>query len=488
MRPPESGRGGKSRCRVDWIETAKRLRSIAGEAWLPQRVKERIESAQNLYIACSGGADSVFLALYFAELRCKGALTVLHFNHKLRGGASDADERFVEELCSGMEVPLVSGNWDRKQGCETWSEESARDARMEFFAQSIGDSKDAALVLTGHHADDVAETLLMRLSRGSGLQGLSAPREISQGAHGLTFARPLLKLRKSEICAWLEEANAEWREDASNQTEEFYRNRIRKSVIPEWEKAADRAVIPGAIRSRELLEEDWIALEHVFDSAWEEIEIQEGELDWAILSVQTRAIQRRALNRLVLGCSETHLTTSVMDEALESIRSDIGFKFSVDEGKWIEGVPGKAVRLTKSLEKLSWKAQILPDGAVTFLPGGGRLWFRETSVSADIWREVQSGALPHDKIVYIALGEKQSARLRVRLWQPGDAYRPMGRESVIKLKELFIDRKIPREERGKIPIVSDESGNIVWVPGLPPCRERLLSGPTTRALQLTYEK
>jgi len=455
---------------------------------LPNRLKERIEASENVYIACSGGADSVFLALYFTLLRQRGPMTVLHFNHKLRGAESNADERFVEELCSSLDVVFVSGCWDRPEESDSWSEESARNARMEFFAQSIGGLKGAALVLTGHHADDVAETLLMRLSRGSGLQGLSAPREISEGAHGLVFARPLLKLRKSEICGWLEEAGAEWREDASNQTEDYYRNRIRKTVIPEWEQVSDRGVIPGAMRSRELLEEDWIALEQFFKTVWEKIEIREGKLDWAVLAEQPRAIQRRAINRLVSGCSQTVLAASVLDEVLESIRSGVGFKFNVDQGKWIEGVPRKAVWLSDSVEEFSWNFQNLPEGAQTFLPGGGTLCFRETSVDLDLWEKVQSGAFSHEKIVYLAPDEKQSPRLRVRLWEPGDAYRPMGRESVVKLKELFIDRKIPRKERGKVPIITDESGNVVWVPGLPPASDRLLAGPTTRALQLTYEK
>ncbi len=472
---------------MDWIETAKSLRSGFGGNWLPQRLWERISEVERVYLACSGGADSVFLLLWFAEALPADRLTVLHFNHKLRGPESDADEAFVVELCSALQVPLLTGIWDRAPEGGAVSEDAARDARMEFFAQSIGASLGKSVVLTGHHADDVAETLLMRISRGSGLQGMCAPREISEGAFGLKFARPLLKLRKEEIVAGLRDAGASWREDSTNQEDDFFRNRIRSQVIPEWESTADRSVVAGATRTRELLEEDWIALEQVFSEAWEEAEIQRGVLAWDLVSQAPRALQRRMLGRLVSECGNAVPAVNVVDQALESIRAGYAFKFSIGSSGWLEGVPDGEISWLETTMAVEWAAQRLPEGAATFFPGGGKLDYQRVLLGPELRKRILAGEISHGKAVYLSVGEKQSAALGVRLWQPGDVYRPMGRKSVVKLKELFIDRKISREERRTVPIVTGEEGEIIWVPGLPPSRSRLLSETATHALQLTYE-
>ncbi len=459
-----------------------------GDAWLPKRVKKRIEDSKRVYIACSGGADSIFLTLLFAAKESKDRVTVLHFNHRLRGADSDGDERFVRELCSSLELRFLSSSWKRSDKRESVSEEAARDARMDFFFRSIGKDSEDAIILTGHHADDVAETLLMRISRGSGLQGLCAPREISQGAAGLCFVRPLLKWRKGEILNRLLEANAIWREDDSNLTEQFFRNRLRKNVIPAWEAAADRPVAMGAAMSRELLEEDWIALEQLFDHLWHEIEIEEGVLDWNLLEEAPLAIQRRSLIRLVSTCTGSTLTHAAIEGVLESIHSRSSFKTSVEHGQWIEGVPSRWIRISETEAVIDWEPQNLPEGVEMHFPGGGKAVLREVEVNDELLGKIRSGTFSHEKCVYLALEAKQTRPLRVRTWQPGDAYRPMGRESAVKLKELFIDRKIPRKERRISPIVTGSEGEILWVPGLPPNKAYRLTANTTRALQLTYEK
>ena len=169
---------------MDWIEARRCLRSNAGDDWLPKRIRERIGNSKRIYIACSGGADSVFLTLFFSTDELRDRLTVLHFNHRLRGDESDQDERFVEELCTNLGLAFLSASWERSDEDGSVSEELARDARMGFFSKSIGEHIVDSVILTGHHADDVVETLLMRISRGSGLQGICAPREVSQGVAG----------------------------------------------------------------------------------------------------------------------------------------------------------------------------------------------------------------------------------------------------------------------------------------------------------------
>lgn len=478
---------------MDWKEIAENLAGIAGDDWLSSRVRERIVSCDHLFIACSGGADSVFLALYFGRLfqekQLGGAVSVLHFNHKLRGEQSDRDEAFTRELCEGLGLVCKTGEWERLVGEKPVSEEAARDARMAFFAKGIGSATGISEILTGHHADDIAETMLMRLSRGSGLQGLAAPREFSVGANGLKFIRPLLGLSKQGIVSCLKAAGASWREDESNQEGLYYRNRLRQSVIPEWERVADRSLRGGVAQSRALLEEDWLALEEFFEGSWLEVRLDSEVLDWTCLLAMPRAFQRRSINRLLAEAGASGLSLAAMEGTLDLLRTERAFKMSVEKGVWLVGSPksGK-VELLRWKQVRDWAPFRLPLEVKVYLPGAGMIRAREIELDTDLIERIRSGVFAHEETVFLAADGKSMGSLHVRLWRAGDAYRPMGRTSLVKLKELFIDRKVPREARSVLPIVVDSENNILWTPGLPPCWDCRIEKQTTRALQLTYEK
>ena len=246
-------------------------------------------------VAFSGGADSLALLLllwaHWPERRSR--LRVLHFNHKLRGRAADADEKFCREVCAALGLKLRVGAWRRaKRGA---SEAEARTARMDFFEKALRAARCRALWF-GHQMDDIAETLLMRLARGSGASGLSAPRPVQLLPGGRVHLRPLLAMQKAGWADALHAAGAAWREDASNATGDFFRNRIRRDVLPAWRAASPgRDALAGAALTRELLAEDDVALE-----AWLD-EVQpfatEGALDVSRLAGKPRALVRRALHR-----------------------------------------------------------------------------------------------------------------------------------------------------------------------------------------------
>ena len=474
---------------ADWKEIGNGLVEIAGGDWLSPRLRARIESTDDLYVACSGGADSVFLLLYFATTFSGKAPQALHFNHKLRGGESDEDQRFVESICSSLEVPIFVDFWKREDVEAPVSEDNARAARLSFFLGCLTGRQDESAILTGHHAGDVVETLLMRVSRGSGLQGLTAPREVSNGPDGLRFLRPLLPLRKERIVDWLEQAGAEWREDASNRTDAYYRNRLRSKVIPSWEKASDRPVQEGAVLARALLEEDWEAVELAFKDAWRRMALDAGErLDWVATRAQPRAFQRRALNRLAEERSGSRLTLANMEAALEALRVGEGFKANISDSHWILGDEPAGIRVVGETGSFSWDEMRYPANCSLFLPDGACLRSEDVAVSPKLYDDIRSGVYPHDREVFLELGEKHSATLRVRQWKPGDAYQVKGRGSSVKLKELFSDRKIPIEKRSRLPVVMNDTGEILWVPGLPPNQWTTLSADTRQALRLTYQE
>jgi tRNA(Ile)-lysidine synthase len=263
-------------------------------------------------VAFSGGADSLaLLLLLWAHWRERnGRLRALHFNHKLRGRSADADEKFCRGVCVELGVKFIAGEWTdvgralrptrhgvgrKARPTTAISEAEARTARMDFFEKELRAARCRVLWL-GHQMDDVAETLLMRLARGSGAGGLSAPRPVQLLPGGYVRLRPLLTLQKTGLAAALCAAGATWREDASNATGDFFRNRIRRDVLPAWRAAAPgRDALVGAALTRELLAEDDVALEAWLDAV--QPFTAAGALDVSRLAGKPRALVRRALYR-----------------------------------------------------------------------------------------------------------------------------------------------------------------------------------------------
>jgi tRNA(Ile)-lysidine synthase len=253
-------------------------------------------------VALSGGADSLalLLLLWAHWPKRRRRLTVLHFDHRLRGAESTADARFCRRVCASLGVTLVPGRWTAGRGHR--SEGAAREGRFAFIEREMPRRRLRVLWL-GHQQDDVAETMMMRLARGSGSAGLAAPRAIhafgpAKAARGHIHVRPLLTLKKAEIVRALRACGAVWREDSSNAEGIHFRNRLRRDVIPRWIRASERDALAGAALSRELLEEDDRALEAWVD-ALRPLNA-DGSLSAARLAGKPRAVVRRALHRWLL--------------------------------------------------------------------------------------------------------------------------------------------------------------------------------------------
>lgn len=288
----------KAKKRIDWPQGADALAALFPLIRLHPAVCARMEGRNAVRgpwaVAFSGGADSLaLLLLLWAHWPTKRAkLVALHFNHRLRGRASRSDELFCRRVCAALEVPFVSGCW--QDAPRQASEAQARTERFRFFAREMGARRATALWL-GQQQDDIAETMLMRLARGSGSAGLAAPRPVQRVA-GRIHLRPLLTLKKAELAAGLRRAGVEWCEDATNGGGDYLRNRIRRRVLPAWRRATqDRDILAGAALARELIEEDDDALE-----TWlTQIDpiLPDRTLDLRRLVGCPKAIVRRALHR-----------------------------------------------------------------------------------------------------------------------------------------------------------------------------------------------
>jgi tRNA(Ile)-lysidine synthase len=295
-------------------------------------------------IAFSGGPDSLALLLliwaHWPERRRQ--LRVLHFNHRLRGSESRADVTYCRRVARALGLTFVSGSWGRSR--VDASEAEARAARMTFL------ETHARVVWFGHQQDDIAETMLMRLARGSGTGGLAAPRPVQIQPGGRVHLRPLLGLKKDEITAALRKIRAKWRDDSSNARDQYFRNRVRQNVIPRWTKAARRDALAGAARSRFLLEEDDAAID-----AWlEELQPLEkrGVLNLDALKGKPRALLRRALHRWLINEPRAgDISRQAFDALLSALeqrkptRHSLGRQgFAVTNGRQLVFVPVRKKR------------------------------------------------------------------------------------------------------------------------------------------------
>lgn len=249
----------------NWPAIADALAAQLPAARLHPAALARLTAADagRVAVAFSGGADSLALLLLLrAQLPSSVArrLLALHFNHRLRGVAANADARFCARVCVALGIDCVIGSWADRPAKGKVSEAAARSARLAFFDVELR-RRRARLLCLGHHQDDVAETMLMRLARGSGAAGLSAPRPVQTLPGGRIHLRPLLTLSHAALVEALREVGAPWREDGSNATDAHFRNRVRRHVLAPWVAAAGRDAVAGASLSRELLEEDTVALD-----------------------------------------------------------------------------------------------------------------------------------------------------------------------------------------------------------------------------------
>ena len=312
-----------------WFAKAERVGELLPRSRLHPAVLRWAESQRSpraWCVALSGGADSLALLIvlwaHWPAARAK--LTALHFNHRLRGRAATADARFCQNVCRALGVKCVVGVW--RAAVKGASEAESRVARHAFFAREMKRRGSRALWLA-HQQDDIAETMLMRLARGSGTAGLAALRPVQLVAKDRVHLRPFLTLKKQELIAALRLTGIKWREDASNEGQDFFRNRIRHTVLPAWQKAAGRDAQAGAALARALLEEDDTALEVWLDRL---APLKRGVLDLKVLHDVPRAVVRRALHLWMLAVRpETDLSRQGFEVLLAAITRGTATRFSL---------------------------------------------------------------------------------------------------------------------------------------------------------------
>jgi tRNA(Ile)-lysidine synthase len=416
---------------------------------------------QKVAAAVSGGADSVCLLHLLVELAPRWNLQIraVHLNHGLRDAESDADEAFVRELASQLGVPLRVERWRREEAGPANLEEAARAARLDFFRAAIaeGFADRAAL---GHTRSDQAETVLFRLLRGAGGAGLAGIRPVTPAG----IVRPLIAVERAAVEGFLKERGLAWREDSSNRSLQFARNRLRHELLPqlarEWNPAISETLANTA---------EWaLAEESYWETELDRMESLLAQRDGAVIletaallalpAAAARRLVRRAMARVkgdLRGIDFKHVLA-----VLELAKADVG------HGRL--QAPGLDVIRSFSWLRLARPGADAPESRNFRLPapvpGIVRLPAGDSSIHLELIEKTETFG-PSDCVYNGVLGcinwERVSSGLEVRNWRPGDQYRPIGSSGGTKIKSLFQEARIPLWERRRWPVLT-EGDSIVW--------------------------
>lgn len=411
--------------------------------------------------AVSGGSDSVALLFILRELADSGALTLAglaHLNHHIRGEEAEGDAAFCEALANRLRLGADIGHADvpslsraRHESIEV----AARHARLAFFEEALG-RLGADVIALAHTRRDQAETVLLRLVRGAGPRGLGAmaPRN----GHRI---RPLLDIARDDLRAYLSARGETWREDATNDDASTARNWVRQEVMPRLaviNPQAERALA----RAARIQSEDAALLDSLARDAASRLARQDtGQI--RLNAEEMGRLPEALARRVLLAVFETLRPSRAYgweetEAALQVVRSGRNCDLP---GLRLERIGPDAVLTIRGPSPPHPFAGIQP--TPLSVPGtasdpAGR-WVIEARGP-----EAPGASLPHGTAAVldaVAVGQ----HLMIRGRRPGDRIEPRGLGGRKKVQDIFVDRKVPRDERDLVPLVVDEQDRIVWIPG-----------------------
>ena len=424
-----------------------------------------IEKGETVLVAVSGGSDSVTLLHLFLELKksWKLKLGILHVNHKLRGKASDQDETFVRKLAQRSGTPIYVTRVQVKQKAKEEKislEEAARETRYQFF-EKMAKVKRAQKIAVAHTQDDQAETVLMRVITGTGLQGLQAIRP-KRKLNGSYIVRPIIEIPRTQIREFVKDNSIHFREDTSNRSLQFLRNRIRLKLLPFLESSFNPQVKKALARLPHLLDVDLAFLDETAGIFYKRLARQKYPNEILFSTRQflqlKPSIQYRLIHRALRVLADAELDFDHWNLFLDHLSTERCFRLQFPKGLFASVSP-EAVRIRQSKGKqLSFSYEISL---------GQSIYISE--IDATISCELLPGKLrtvrKTDKSFDIFDGGKFSFPLVIRNRRPGDRFQPLGQKGSLKLKGFLINKRIPVEERDRLPLILSED-TIAWVGGV----------------------
>ncbi|WCN37778.1 tRNA lysidine(34) synthetase TilS [Aneurinibacillus uraniidurans] len=429
-----------------------------------------LRAGDAIVVAVSGGPDSVALLHLLVGLREQYDLhlTVAHLNHCFRGKESEADSKYVQELCAKLAVPCVAESIDvprimAETGAGT--QEAARQVRYHFLHR-VAKETESRIIATAHHADDQAETVLMRLVRGTGMEGLSGI-PIQREKEGLSIIRPLLAVTREEIEAYCAAHELQPRHDRSNDSDTYLRNRIRRHWLPLMKQ--ENPHLTDAITQLTVLARDENDLmDQIARDTLAEI-IHTKKMNTIVIVQNGFVLHHVALQRRMIKLILSYLLKSDIGNIryfhIEHIRQIIADTYP--SGRL--DLPG-GIQVRREYQRVIFSSiykdvsippyiYTLEVPGMTYIPEINRTFRSYFGKRTD----TKNVNLPGTFAVFDPA--KIKGKLYVRQRRDGDRMTVLGMTGTKKVKDIFIDAKIPQSDRESIPLLTDES-QILWIPGV----------------------
>ena len=421
-----------------------------------------IPHGATVLVAVSGGADSMALLATLYRLRPEYAmrLHVAHVNHQLRRTESLRDARFVEQQAARLGLPCHTLEVDvsaRQHTTGLSPQHAAREVRYDALYR-LRQSMGATRVALGHTADDQAETVLMRLLRGTSPAGLAGIPPVR-----LPCIRPLITVYRQTILAFLQAEGIPWVEDSSNRYRGYLRNQVRLDMLPLLRRSNPRIDMHFNELTEMLAAENTFFDEQVEVLYGQAVTVQPGRrliLHSRPYEASPLALQRRLLRRILDGILPAAVTASFRHiEQLRqlTLHAPPGQRLTLP-GKWM----AERGRETVCLWATDSRAELVLNDVLS-VPGTLEIPLLGLRISTDFTPSVPLPIAQPGNFAYID-ASRLILPLTVRFRQPGDRFHPYGAPGQKKLKAYFIDKKVPRAERDRIPVVLSGS-EIVWVVG-----------------------
>jgi tRNA(Ile)-lysidine synthase len=449
------------------------------KAWIDRN--GLLEQGDTIVVACSGGPDSLALLHILAAFRSEYnmSMVVAHVDHMLRGDESAMEAAFVVDFCAkrslicyhkAIDVPRFMKETGKS------GEEAARIVRYQYLrqvAKEVGGGK----IATGHHRDDQAETVLMNMLRGSGSTGIRGMQPMNGD-----IIRPLLSISRADIMAYCKMEQLEPKFDSSNFETNYLRNRIRIHLLPELEKQYNSAVKDSLCRTATIVGDEHDFIQHTAKNIWPEVVKEENH--YLLLVAKQMKLVHIAVTREIIRLAIEKKQGSLRGISFYHVETLIEMLFHGRVGSILQLPGGLTIHKTYDGLYVGEKAfaltnQVAYAGQELTIPGITQIQQLGIKISA----EITAIRIKSQLNVAVFDADELALPLFVRTRRVGDRFVPLGFTGNKKVKDFFIDEKIPREARDFVPIICDVEG-IIWIGGYRQSRRGEVTNKTKTFLQL----